>query len=42
MLSGEIALKITIIIIILGVWLECLFQDTEVDGSSPGISMSCP
>ena len=22
--------------------LECLFLDTEVDGSNPGISMLCP
>ena len=27
---------------ILVVWLECLFLDTEVDGSNPGISMLCP
>ena len=27
---------------ILVVWLECLFLVTEIDGSNPGISMSCP
>ena len=28
--------------IILVMWLECRYQDTEVDGSKPGISMLCP
>ena len=23
-------------------WIECRFLDTEVDGTNPGISMSCP
>ena len=23
-------------------WLECRLQDTEVDGSNPGISVLCP
>ena len=27
---------------ILVMWLECRFQDTEVDGSNPGSSMLCP
>ena len=28
--------------VLLDVWLECRFLDTEVDGSNPGISILCP
>ena len=28
--------------LVMVIWLECRFLDTEVDGSNPGISMLCP
>ena len=30
------------LISILVMWMDCRFLDAEVDGSNPGISMSCP